>query len=221
MPSFYGKPSAAPPPFNTGDLVCLKNGSAAQVVEGCEYRQPTYPTCSSAEWAREQWCVLSHYASQSPDTYPRYWRPATHFILISCAKDQDAHQAAQQENSKMAKLFQFKHDGKDVFGTQLAKNSAGQLVMEVKGSGDVVAVDPKQATEVKPYTVGVRFINGQSETYHYESTPGEVEVGDIVMLVDGSFVRVVAINTKSDRVTERLTGRKVVTKPLGSESDEG
>ena len=108
----------------------------------------------------------------------------------------------------MAKdLYQTK-DGK--FGMLLARNSAGHLVLEMKGSGVVETHAPDDVEIVRPYTVRVRHIGGKTGTYDAVTTPGSVSVGDLVVTSSGALVRVAALDTKSTTDTV-LRGSKLVT----------
>lgn len=106
--------------------------------------------------------------------------------------------------------------GKEEYGTQLAVNSEGKIVLEMKKSGqyangDLATFDKSELKEVLPYTVAVRFKDG-SQDYHYLATEGSVEKGDI-LLIDGSnsFATVKAINTESKLANKQLKGRKLQT----------
>jgi 4-diphosphocytidyl-2C-methyl-D-erythritol kinase len=118
------------------------------------------------------------------------------------------------KENDMAKLFQTKEETPR-FGTMLATNSAGKYVLEMKGSGDVLTFEKSEVEEVKPYTVGVRFeLNGIE--YHYLSRKGDVEKGDILFVSgSGSYAFVTSVDTKSDKATKELTGRKVLTAVIG------
>lgn len=117
-------------------------------------------------------------------------------------------------NITMSKLFQTK-EATPRFGTLLATNSAGLYVMEMKGTGEVLTFAKTEVEEVKPYTVRIRFSNSNSE-YDYLSRKGDVDKGDVI-IVSGSvdFAQVVAVDTKSDRATKDLVGRKMMTAPFG------
>lgn len=118
------------------------------------------------------------------------------------------------KENDMAKLFQTKEETPR-FGTMLATNSAGKYVLEMKGSGEVLAFDKNDVEEVKPYTVGVRFeLNGTE--YHYLSSKGAVEKGDVLIVSgSGSLAFVTSVDNKSDKATKELTGRKLLTTPIG------
>lgn len=136
--------------------------------------------------------------------------------------DDDHEQLARQSGPKhtttkentMPKLYQTNEETPR-FGTLLATNSAGKLVLEMKGSSEVLTFDKEDVEEVKPYTVGVRFeLNGIE--YHYLSRKGDVEKGDLLLIAgSSSFATVTSVDTKSDKATKELTGRKVVTTVIG------
>lgn len=119
-------------------------------------------------------------------------------------------------NTTMSKLYQTK-EATPRFGILLATNSAGLLVLEMKGSNEVLTFAKSEVEEVKPYTVRVKFIEGEdAREYEFLSRKGDVEVGDLLM-VKGytNMVKVLAVDTKSDRATVDLVGRKVMTAPFG------
>jgi hypothetical protein len=126
----------------------------------------------------------------------------------------ESEETTNAKENDMAKLFQTKEETPR-FGTMLATNSAGKYVLEMKGSGDVLTFEKSEVEEVKPYTVGVRFeLNGIE--YHYLSRKGDVEKGDILFVSgSGSYAFVTSVDTKSDKATKELTGRKVLTAVIG------
>lgn len=112
---------------------------------------------------------------------------------------------------EMAKndLYEVKVDGKSLFGTKLAVNSLGQWVMEIKGSGLVVAVDAADVTKVVPYTIGVSFVDGGT-VYHYLADVSEgYKVGDFAIVAGYAgnayqLARIVAVDTKSEAATKNF-----------------
>jgi hypothetical protein len=103
------------------------------------------------------------------------------------------------------------------FGTKLAVNSKGQIVLELKGSGGVEAFDTDAVEVVMPYTVDVNFIgDAASKTYSFLSKEGDVAVGDL-LLADGyaTLMRVMAVATRSTSATVELKGVKVPVVPFG------
>ena len=107
------------------------------------------------------------------------------------------------------KLYEIKQEGgASLYGTKLATNSKGQWVMEVKGTGTIVAVDATSVEEVMPHTIGVSF--GKGKVYHYLAPKGVYEVGDIYVLdaaMGRDIVNVASVDTKS-------TNASVEFKPL-------
>jgi len=121
----------------------------------------------------------------------------------------------------MTKLYQTTKESTPRFGTLLAFNSAGQAVLEMKGSGEVLTFEPKDIEVVRPYTVDVRFA-GDTMNYSYLSKPGAVKVGDVVLMDSGAkMVFVKAIDTKSDKATKVLRGRRLVTEDVDAPADQG
>ena len=119
-------------------------------------------------------------------------------------------EAILEEENNMAKLYEFFLDGTKVYGSKLAKDSAGNWVMEVKGQGQVVSVPAGSVEEVMPYTIGVNFeSNGQTYSYTYEKDLAKV--GDLFVIDAPSgraIVQVVGVDTKSRAATKEF-------KPLG------
>jgi hypothetical protein len=121
----------------------------------------------------------------------------------------------EQGYGKMkGKLFQTK-DGR--FGIGLAVNSAGKYVLEMKGTGDLVAYDKSEVELVMPFTYNVQF-NGVGTEYSYLGKEGTVKVDDLLLKTDGSkgivIAKVTAINTKSEKATKYFDGVKIVTESL-------
>ncbi|MEB4987997.1 hypothetical protein RXP21_28995, partial [Pseudomonas aeruginosa] len=86
----------------------------------------------------------------------------------------------------------------------LATNSQGEWVMEVKGSGQIMAVAKDKVQEVLPYTIGVRF-NNNGATYHYLAEKDKFPMGFYLVqsYVHDSFqvAQVVQVDTKSPKAT--------------------
>jgi hypothetical protein len=119
----------------------------------------------------------------------------------------------QPKETTMSKLYQTKEETPR-FGTKLAVNSAGKTVLEMKGTGEVLAFDKHEIEIVHPYTVDVLF-PGTSTHYSYLSRKGEVEVGDLLLIDDERVAKVVRVDTKSPRATKPLKGRKVLSTAIG------
>jgi hypothetical protein len=149
--------------------------------------------------------VLSFEAHYTPQTWYVKGEAEDGRILSITIPQRQFKLIEEKETTEMS-LLQIK--GTEVYGIQLALNSAGKAVFEVKGTGEIRTVDPELLEEVIPYSVGVRFISGDaSKTYHYWTKEGDVSVGDIVFLPsNNAFVYVYAVNTKSRAANKNLKG---------------
>lgn len=104
-------------------------------------------------------------------------------------------------------LYEIKIDDKTtVFGHKLAVNSQGKWVIEMKGSGQVIAVDKDSVSKVVPYTIAIKYTE-HGTAYHYIANADDGwKVDDFaICLPYGSggyqLARVVAVDTKSDKAT--------------------
>jgi hypothetical protein len=116
------------------------------------------------------------------------------------------HKTKQKENTKMTKLYEITLAGKpSLYGHKLATNSQGQWVMEVKGTGEVIAVDKSSVEEVMPYTISVSFGNGHNnKQYAYLAEAGKYSVGDLFLIdapLGRAIVNVTGVDTKSASAT--------------------
>lgn len=109
-------------------------------------------------------------------------------------------------------LYEIKRGDQTLFGTKLAVNSQGQWVMEVKGSGEVVAVDKNTVFEVVPYTISVQYQEGGT-VYEYLNEKRDLEVGDFFInsatyggANNGAYQigRVIAVDTKAKKATSEI-----------------
>lgn len=108
------------------------------------------------------------------------------------------------EEKKMKKLYEFGVNGVKMYGHKLAVNSAGQWVIEVKGSGDVIAVDKALVEEVLPHTIAIQFETSKM-LYHYSAEVGKYSVGEFYIMdaPNGrAIVQVMAVDTKSPQATK-------------------
>jgi len=112
-------------------------------------------------------------------------------------------------------LYQFKtEDGSTAYGTHIGTNSKNLWLMEEKGSGRVLTIDPKDAEEVLPYTFSVKM---RGNTTHYIGEEGMVSMGDVLLYTGGDYpeiATVTAVNTKNKSSHTKFTGRRVVTEQL-------
>jgi hypothetical protein len=114
------------------------------------------------------------------------------------------HKTKQKENTKMTKLYEITLAGKpSLYGHKLATNSQGQWVMEVKGTGEVIAVDKSSVEEVMPYTISVSFGRNDKQ-YAYLAEAGKYSVGDLFLMdapLGRAIVNVTGVDTKSASAT--------------------
>lgn len=111
---------------------------------------------------------------------------------------------ATKKDNDMTKLYEIKTMGQSLYGHKLAVNSKGQWVMEVKGTGEIIAVNPSAVEEVMPHTIGVQFETDKT-VYHYTAEAGKHNVGDLYVLdAPGgrAIVQVVGVDTKNTAATK-------------------
>ena len=100
-----------------------------------------------------------------------------------------------------------------VYGIKLAINSAGEYVLEIKGTGQIVTIDPQLLTEVIPYTFMAK--NGNTEK-HFISTEGKVSVGDTLIQTSTATLKiwVVKETDTKNKTAVKFTGRRIVTEKI-------
>lgn len=164
-------------PFEVGDLVVLKTGTAYQeVISVKRSRNP-----------KVGWVVETHYTSdRGGERYGTQRRPYRAFMP----------KPKQETEIMTAKLYQTT-DGR--FGTFLTNDSKGNIVLEMKGTNEVSAFPRSEVEEVRPYTVRCRVMNngsGRTISRELQASEGQVKVGD--MIVRGSdLLAVTKIDTKA------------------------
>jgi hypothetical protein len=173
-------------PFNVGEIVKLKTGTAPIKITSCNKN-----------------FLSGDYLNTN------------HKIHCRTVNDFELHPDYQQKENAMSNaqtLYQF--NLKDTltgtetqhFGHYLATNSAGQWVMEVRGTGQLVTVDKASVEEVLPYTVGVKFMNSSSTSiYHYFSEKDKFGEGFYLMKDREGYtviVQLVFLDTKSKSATK-------------------
>lgn len=136
------------------------------------------------------------------------------------SKDNIIHYTGDPEKmTNSTQLYSFtKEDGTTGYVTYLATNSAGDWVVEEKGSGDsagTIHTLPKESlTEVVPYTFSVN-VNGRTE--HFVGEEGKVHTGEVLLYTEPSppvMVVVNGVNTKSKNAKAKFRGYRVQTLPL-------
>lgn len=170
-------------PFNVGEVVKLKTGTAPIKVTRC-----------NKSFLSGDYLNTSHRI---------HWRTVNDFELHP-----DYNQKENTMNTQTLYQFNIADDQtfepKQHFGHHIGTNSLGQWIMEIKGTGKVVAVDKSTVEEVLPYTIGVRF-NNNGITYHYLAEKDKFAVG-FYLVMDSSasgwqIARVVEVDTKSKKAT--------------------
>ncbi|MES0134467.1 hypothetical protein NKJ88_05790 [Mesorhizobium sp. M0016] len=117
----------------------------------------------------------------------------------------------------MSKLYQTIADP-NRFGSFLAYNSAGQIVLEMKGAGaNVQAFNQDEVEEVRPYTVAA--VSGGSPR-HYITKKGSVDKGDVVLTPTGTLLYIIRLDTKSPKVEGTLKGRKLLSESVALPASE-
>lgn len=117
----------------------------------------------------------------------------------------------KKEEAKMDKdaLYEIKRGDETLFAHKLGVNSQGRWVIEVKGSGEVLAVNKDIVSEVLPYTVNLKF-GKQGKDYAYFDEKRSVKKGDVLVVDDydsGGYqlAIVTGIDTKSRRAAKELS----------------
>ena len=140
------------------------------------------------------------------ETQDYYWVTPSRLVKLE----------AEKKEEKM-KLYEFEIDGVKLYGTKLAVNSAGQWVMEVKGSTTIHAVAPSAVEEVVPHSIGVVFLSND-KVYSFLAPKDKYQVGQTFLLETKhgtSVVVVKEVDTKSSYATSEFKPLvELVTKPI-------
>lgn len=201
-----------PPPFNVGDIVRLKNGTAPQVVRAL-LPHASYPC---------HWLIKATYQNDPDgDLYGSSWRAARDYVKL----DPDTHEDLvfdenePKRKNDMPKLYQVNAET-DTFGTFLAHNSEGQIVLEMKGDGGKVrAFNKSDLTEVKPYTVALTNSMSGQRHVQYRVVKGSLAVGDLVA-VKGQILTVAAVNTGASGAPALRGARKLFSTAVEEAVDD-
>ena len=136
---------------------------------------------------------------------------------FSCyLSDLKIHEEEIEMTTQTKTLYSFKKENGELgYGTYLATNSAGQLIVEEKGTGVVKTFEKGELEEVLPYTFAVK-INGKE--IHYIGESGSVSKGDIVLIIEGTSSHVIgvvsAVDTKNKAARSKFKGVKLVTEKI-------
>lgn len=166
--------------FKEGDIVRLKAGNAAIRIT---YICGTY--------------ITGRYVKSDNEVYQRH-------------QDYFVHYEGEATVTNTNKLYVFKdnfNNAVDLYGHYLATNSQGEWVMEVKGSGQIMAIAKDKVQEVLPYTISVKFVDGGT-TYSYLASKDQFPVGFYLVKAyshDGwQIAQVTAVDTKSNKATKEF-----------------
>lgn len=171
--------------FKVGDSVRLKNGTAEIEVTDVTFGYRNYA-----------WTISGKYVNS--DNYITQ-RNQDDFVLYD----------GEKKMTNTTKLYTWKDtlSNFDLYGHYLATNSQGEWVMEVKGSGQIVAVAKNKVEEVLPYTISVKF-SDSGTTYSYLSEKDKFPVGFYLVKAlhsDGwQIAQVTAVDTKSNKATKEF-----------------
>ena len=118
------------------------------------------------------------------------------------------------------KLYEITTVNGTEYGHKLATDSAGKWVMELKGTGAVLAVEKDKVTEVLPYTVGLKFLgNGNKTVYQYLADAGTVEAGGLYLyetIYGMALVHIAEVDTRSTSATTHFKPiAKIKVEPMG------
>lgn len=180
------------PKFQVGDKVVSKrSGKIAEVV-----RQFTY--------CYEPWYEVQFLESKV--------RSETKELNLIPYTEQPSSTTNTMQDSNA--LYSFtKTDGSTGYATYLATNSAGEWVVEERGTGTIHTLPKDNFEEVVEYTIKVRsFLSG--DEYHFKGIKeGSVEVNDIIVTTYNLLYRVIKLNSKS-KTAETFKGIKLLTESL-------
>lgn len=163
--------------FYVGDVVKLKGGTSELVVLAVKGDYVT------AKYLKSDVTLFN--------------RPVHQFNLVK----------KEAKMTDTVKLYQFPSaTGEDLYGHYLATNSQGSWIMEVKGSGTILAVDKAKVVEVLPYSLGVQYCAGGT-VYNYLAEKDKFTLGFYLYETSSGWqvVRVVKLDTKSNKATKEFT----------------
>ena len=178
----------ATPKFGIGDMVRLTTGTSPLIV------QQQHRNKYTGEWEYDL-----EYLSGVSKTHRKESK------LVAYEEDEETEKKLYEIKETSA-LFDNKTRTIG-YGHKLAVNSKGQWVMEIKGTGEIMAVSKDQVEEVLPYTIDVQFSNS-TNTYAYLAEAGEYQTG--FYIVEGQYgsgwqlAQVVKVDSKSRKATKKF-----------------
>ena len=177
----FNSPYKLEPKFKVGDSVRLKNGTA-------EIEVTKVWVGANSAYLDGKYVNSENYVTQ---------RNQDDFVPYD----------GESKMTSTNKLYTWHHDV-DLYGHYLATNSQGEWVMEVKGSGQIMAVAKDRVQEVLPYTIGVQFGDSKT-TYHYLADKDKFDVGFYLVRSDlnnnWQIAKVTSVDTKSAKATKEFS----------------
>lgn len=190
--------------FKRDDIVVLRTGYAPQIV--LDVRR------AANGWGTYELRTAYYRWFNGSEELQYKWRRQEDFVPYQGNPDEQEYpnHPKYQKETPVNKLYQTLEETPR-FGTYLATNSTGQIVLELKGTNQVEAFDKDKIEEVKPYTIAC--LNHEGRQLNFTTTKDRVKEGDLVI---GEFglVRVAKINTGFEGNAPELVGRKVMTEEL-------
>ena len=158
----------------------------------------------------------SHYENDINMGFPSIERGGMFYLTYSCLNKSKENKKEKEKMTQQNKLYTFKKDKKTVYGKFLAEDADSKWVMKVEGTGEFVAMDPKDLEEVVPYTVFLKHVNGAvSDGFHFKTTKGSVKVGDLLKVKGYSGIwEVSKLDTKELNYKDELKGKILQTKEI-------
>jgi len=182
--------------FTIDDIVRLKSGHAPQTI--------LYINTSKGLLRCR---YLSDTGSHDGYAYEEDWRRADDYIHHENYTEHNLSNAKQGESpimtdkSQTPELYQT-NETKPRFGTFLAKNSMGQMVLEIKGTGEVVAFNEDQIEVVMPYTVNLQPVDKNAPSIHVTAVKGQVKKDDILIQLDTGILWMVTVLDSKSRTAK-------------------
>ena len=197
-------------PFEIGQQVQLKKGWTPMWVRAVDWATRRHPRTGQkfeGWWIRAQYPKSVSYFGAGEDGWED-WRPAEDYVPLN---DEGEVIMTEEVNEGVANgaLFQTK-EAKPRFGTKIAINSQGKIVLEMKGKdGEVEAFDAEAIEEVVPHTALFKKLgtNGTGKVeVHLQVPAGSVSKNDI--LIDTSIGNIFTVKDTD-------TKRRDAGKPTG------
>lgn len=151
------------------------------------------------------------------------WKGQTFKTCSSCAvtfyRDIDLNDYKLDGNineaegtNTMSKLF--KVIGEEVYGIHIGTNTAGELVLEIRGDANnaIKAYKKTELEEVKPYTVKLVILATGGNPRHATVEKGKLKKNDVIVW-SGAIWSVAELDTKQDNcpeITSKNASRLVV-----------